>query len=544
MGGDFWGKEVFFLRPIYPYLLALLFKISGPSVIAVQIFQALLALISCYLLFRIAERFFNRQVAFIAGMGFALCGIVVFYTGTLLYVELTILLTLLVVYLLLSADKKWWCYSLAGITFGLVIICRPEMLILLPFLIIWLTKLQKTKLSHVLIFAFTTLTVMLGVPVRNYIVARDPVLFTAHSGINFYFGNNPAADGTWQPATELNPGIGFSHQRLKLRAKFINGQELNWSKASYYWIKRGLNFIFSHPLKYLKLLGRKLLLFFANYEIPNNYYFETVRPSSMALKLAFVNIGMIFSLALIGFIYSWKVRQRLLPIYFFSGGYLLSSLIFYVLSRLRAPVVPFLLIMASYALTRLYQLIQQRKFKLLTTGLIATFLIYFVTTLPPVNRNIYTSQAWTQLGNIYLEQRKTELAIKSLRTALQYNPADYSARYSLIQLYAGMRRINEAKMELQELLLIAGNIPDAQQILHLATARIAIAERNFTAALQHYNMALTFDPYNPETYYLMGMVNISIGDLTNAEKFLSLALHLDPNHDASRYALLRIQNLH
>ena len=31
--------------------------------------------------------------------------------------------------------------------------------------------------------------------VHNYVVTRDPVLLSAHSGINFWIGNNPSANG-------------------------------------------------------------------------------------------------------------------------------------------------------------------------------------------------------------------------------------------------------------------------------------------------------------------------------------------------------------
>ena len=540
---SFFGREVFFLRPVYPYLLALLYQLFGPGVMVVQLFQALLATGSCYLLLMITERLCSPRVAFIAGIGFSLCGVLVFYTGTLLYVEITIFLSLLIIYLLLTANKKWWHFLLAGIGLGLFIICRPEMLLIVPGLIFWLKQFERARLRSLLIFAIAGLMVIITVPVRNYLVARDPVLFTAHSGINFYFGNNPAADGTWQPVAELNPGIGFSHQRLKQTAKYVNGQELSWSRASAYWTSRGIQFITSQPVRFLKLLSRKLLLFFANYEVPNNYYPETVRPASRALQFAFINFGLVLSFALLGIGFCWKIRYRLPPVYLFIGGYLMSALLFYVLSRLRAPILPWLLIPGAAAVTECWQLLQQRKFKLLFAVLTTAALIYLGSNLVPINRNVYSAQAWTQLGNIYLELKKPGPAIQALNKALHYYPGQYSARYSLIQAYAGMHRLAEAEREFQQLLNTTGNSPDAQQIIHLAAARIGIARRNFPAALEHYQAALKIDPNNPETYYLIALVNVSIGDIATAKKYLSLTLQLDPDHDAARSALLQLEQL-
>ena len=177
--GNFWGSEVFFLRPLYPYLLAMVYALFGPKVIAVQLVQVVMASVSCLLLYDISRRIFGRAAAAFAAFGFALTGILVFYTGTLLYVEVTILLSLIALELLLVAGNRWWRWLLAGVAFGLLVICRPELLILLPLFII------------------------AAVPVRNLLVARDPVLFTGHSGINFYYGNNPQADGTWPEANVL-----------------------------------------------------------------------------------------------------------------------------------------------------------------------------------------------------------------------------------------------------------------------------------------------------------------------------------------------------
>ncbi len=535
--GNFWGSDVFFLIPLYPYLLAFFYALFGTTILPVQIFQTLLATISCILLMKITHKLFNRTTAVIAGGIFALTGVLVFYSSTLLYVELTVFLSLLTIYLLLLSTGKWWQHTLTGIFYGLFVICRPEMLILLSFLLLWQIKFRKENWQALTNFALTTALVIAVIPIRNYLIARDPVIFTAHSGINFYFGNNPSADGTWQPAKELDPGFGFSHERLKRVAKFINGRELSWSQASFYWLKQGINFILKYPSKYLKLLGRKLLLFFANYEIPNNYYFETILPFSLPLKIAFINFGSILALALIGIIISWQNRKKLSPVYIFIVGYLLSSLLFYVLSRLRAPVIPLLIIFASHTVEQLYQILTRRQVKKFALILIGALLIYLATNLIPIDRRAYSAQAWTQLGNIYLEKKKALPAITAFQTALRYDQNNYSARYSLIETYAGMRRIPEAEQELKKLIATAPDLPSFRSLIYLASARIAIARRDFPAALHYYQFARQLDPDNPEIDYLIGLVYISLNNLTTAEQHFKLALKLDPTHEGARTAL-------
>jgi len=539
VNGDFWGSEVFFLRPIYPYLLALLYKLFGPKVLIVQVFQALLATASSFLLYRCTEKIFNRSAAFVAGIGFALCGVLTFYTGALLYVEITIFFSLLTLYLFTATRFPLPTYRLvfAGISFGLLVICRPELLLLAPLLLIYLWQ-NKTSLKGVALFSLISLLTIGIVPLRNFAVARDPVFFTAHSGINFYYGNNPSADGTWQSPPELSTGLGFSHERLKKVAKVVEGKELTWSRASSYWTKKGVNYILTHPLKWLQLLLRKFLLFGSNYEIPNNYYPETVRPFSRVLKIAFINYGVVAALGIIGMFFARRNR-RALPVYLFVLGYLGSALIFYVLSRLRAPVIPFLLMFTGSAVTEIYQLLRhapKRRVGIVSLGIAA--LIYFATNLIPVNRNPYSAQAWTQLGNIYLERHRTSSAIEALNRALQFDQDNAAARYSLILAYASVRRVPEAE---REFFTLTQNNPDALELHHLAAARIAIATRDFSRAIEHYHAALEHDPNNPETLYLLGMVFISINKLDSAEFYLERATLLDPWHDAARNALAMLR---
>lgn len=540
INGNFWGSEVFFLRPIYPYLLALFYALFGRKVLSVQIFQALLGTASCFLLTKITERVFNRSAAFIGNLGFALCGVLVFYTGALSYVEITIFFSLLFLYLIYSANERWWLWAIAGVSFGLLALCRPEMILLLPFFIIWLIR-RKAKPKHLALLTSAAVIVIASVPIRNYLVARDPVLFTAHSGINFYFGNNPGADGTWQPAGKLSPGFGFSHEQLKRVAKYVNGKALPWSKASGYWIKQGLRFIVSQPVSYLKLLCRKLLLFFSNYEIPNNYYFETVRPFSLLLKITFINFGTVAALGILGMVYAWRLRSQSFPLYLFIAGYLFSALLFYVLSRLRAPVMPFFLSFAGFGLWKTIGYFKKGVFGRPVLSLIFVLLFYLGTNIFPIDRKNYLAQGWTQLGNIYLEKKKVQPGLSALSKALAFNPQNISARYSLIQAYAGMGRVAEAENEFQELAQFLDTTSTARMVQHLAIARIAIARRDFTTAAENYQRALAINSNEPETWFLLGLVYISLNDLPSAEKCLLQTLALDPFHDAAHNVINEVR---
>jgi len=560
--GGFWGSDVFFLRPLYPYLLALIYSVFGQQILAVQLVQTVLATVSCFLLYDATRRMFGPRPAAFASIGFAFTGILVFYTGTLLYVEITILLSLLFVWLVTVAGRRLWLWIFAGISFGLLVISRPEFLLLLPFLFVWLWRRGR---AGIIATAAVALAVIALVPIRNYIVARDPVLFTAHSGINFYYGNNPSADGTWQPTRELEKGGGFSHERQREISHMIDGREVKASEASAYWTRKGLDFVTHQPGTYLKLLGRKFLLFMSNYEVPNDYYPETARATSLPLRLAFVDFGLALGLGLLGMVWAWPKRGRVLPAYLFVAACLGSSLLFYVLSRLRAPVVPFLLMFAGFGLSELVGAVRQRRSARAAVGLVTVIVVYVISAVIPVNRKSYSAQAWTQTGNIYLEQEDFGKAVGAFNRALAALPSYNYARYSLVLALAGVGRTSDAETEVRKIEQATAGSSDHKTLLSLAVARIAIANAISTAdpawrparrladawvavadgkyarAESLYRANLTLDSSNAESSFLLGMVYIRMDSLAQAREWLTRAVSLDAANDAARAALNSVE---
>jgi tetratricopeptide (TPR) repeat protein len=550
ISGNFWGSDVFFLRPLYPYLLALVYAIFGQHILPVQLIQAVLATASCFLLYEVTRSIFGQRPAIFASLGFALSGVLVFYTGTLLYVEITVFLSLLFLWLLHIAGKSIWLWIAAGVGFGLLVVCRPELLIVLPVVLVWLWKGFQVhrppfivhRSSFIVALAASALAAITIVPIRNYVVAHDPVFFTAHSGINFYYGNSPSADGTWQPTAELERGPGFSHERLKRVSRTIAGRQVSWSAASTYWTRQGLTFITRQPLAYLRLLGRKFLLFFSNYEVPNNYYPETARTASLPLRLAFVNFALVLALWLLGMVWAWPKRSQAFPAYLFVATYLLSALLFYVLSRLRAPVLPFLLMFAGFGLNELVDALRRGRTARAATGVAIAVAVYLLSVLIPVRRQTYSAQAWTQTGNIYLDQHKVGPAVDAFRRALAVQPSAYAARYSLVLALAGSGKMEAAEAEFEQLARVAAPSSEGRALVRLASARLAITRRDFTQAAELYSSALTENPDDAETNYMLGLVYISMDSLVQAREQLVQAVALDPGHEAARAALKAVES--
>jgi len=542
--GNWLGNEIFFLGPFYAYFLGIIYAIFNNSVLAVQIIQSILAGLSCVFLYLITRKISNHRNGIIASIIYIFSGILMFYTGALLYVEVNIFFSLSLAYLLLQIQDNFSVKRLilTGIVFGLLIIIRPEFILLLLLLIpYFIVKVKAKPVLQFLLLLIFTLAIVSIIPLRNYKVGKDFVPFTAHSGVNFYYGNNPQTDGTWRPTYPLQQTPDITIEQLKYSSQRIDGNLVKSSEASNYWMKKGLDFIKENPVRYIKLLGRKLLLFINGYEIPSNFYFYQTRDDSVILKIAFISFALILPCAILGIALSFKKWKDYYLIHAFVFIYLVSSLVFYVLSRLRAPVIPFLVIFAVLFIKELWLRFKDRKFKKVLVLIILAGLLYGTTQLNLINKHEFDTQGYIQKGNIYQSIRNFPQSVDAYNKALALESDNAVTRYSLLQSFISMNRPQQAQAELQKILNLAVTNPKNQIYAHLAQARFSIAQRDFIRAAQEFEQAVLINPHDAETQYLLGAVYITLGRTNQALKQIQKTLELNPNHADAQRALQMLE---
>ena len=79
--GDWLGSDLFYQSPLYPYFLAVLFKVFGHHLMAARIVQAALGSTSCVLLAIAGRRFFNMGTGLAAGGLLAVYPVAIFFDG-------------------------------------------------------------------------------------------------------------------------------------------------------------------------------------------------------------------------------------------------------------------------------------------------------------------------------------------------------------------------------------------------------------------------------------------------------------------------------
>jgi len=367
--GHWIGDRIFVQSPLYAYLVAVFLKLLGEGRLfqwALHGSQILVGVGTCLLMIRIARRVASEREAFFTGLLVACYGPFLFYEGMVMKTFLSTFLTVYLVDLLLRSEgTRSRLVIAAGFVFALTSLVRDNFVLLFPLLLAGfflafpaLNLRQKAKAC-----ACFTLGAALGIlPVtaRNYAVGKEFALLTTGGGEVFYIGNNADANGRYLPPPFVHATPKEEHEDFIAKAGELSGRKLTAGESSTFWLKQGLQWIGENPGAWLKLLGRKLVIFWNSYELPDNYNYYEIRkvlltPMSLSglllfLPLYVITFSAVAPLGLLGIVLSWRRWRALVWIYLVLFGYMATVLLFFNFSRFRVPIVPFLCLFASAVL--------------------------------------------------------------------------------------------------------------------------------------------------------------------------------------------------
>jgi 4-amino-4-deoxy-L-arabinose transferase-like glycosyltransferase len=356
-------SEPYFRAPLYPYALSGVYRVFGRNYDAVRLFQALIGSINVVILFLVSCRLFGQTAALLSSLLFLAYWPLTYFDGELLIPALAVFLDLsLILFLILaSRSQSWRIWALSGLVLGLSAITRPNVLLAVPVIGVWIWRVSRLSgprvwRQRVMAFCLGALLIVGVVTVRNAIVGRDLVLIASQGGVNFYIGNNPHSNGV----TAIVPGTrgdwwgGFDDTRRIAEAS--TGGKLKPSEASAYWYDRSFAFWREQPTATAKLYLRKLALLLGNSEVSNNRQVYFMRAQSNALKHLPVNFAFILGFSILGLSVvlcrrpagagdrqnSRERLSRLLPLYF-AVPYAVSVILFFITSRYRLPICAVLL---------------------------------------------------------------------------------------------------------------------------------------------------------------------------------------------------------
>lgn len=369
---SFWGEGSYPGVPIYKYFLAFLYFITGGSLFWAKLLQILLCGGTAFFLFKTTEQMFGNKSAIIAGLIYSFYGTLVFYETVLGQTALLLFLTVWSINRLTSklksdSSRSW---IITGVIFGLAAITESKLLLVLPFLVIWLIMKHRKNsttfwnwIKPSAVFIIGSIWATSPVIVRNLIVGGGFVPITAQSGLNLYLGNNEYADGQSLILPKVEPDNTMILSRLVRLSREIAkndiGHELSEPEICGYWAEKAFQFIVDNPGKFLKLTLKRKLFFISGVEIGQSIDVYAEANKSKLLTALVWNyflafpFGLLLPLALIGAFVLRSHVTRLLPIYIFIVVYSFSVILTLVNAIDRLPIVPLLMMVAAGGLVRL-----------------------------------------------------------------------------------------------------------------------------------------------------------------------------------------------
>jgi tetratricopeptide (TPR) repeat protein len=587
--GQLIGDSIFFMSPLYPYLLGLVYAVFGPSIGIVFILQSLLGAFTVTLLYRWIEARLGRTVAIVSGILAALYSPFIFFDGTLLTSTLILFLSTVILTLLDRAVRNPSPANplMLGIVLGLSALARPLALILVP--VVWWVFYLHDRPASARRFGVTllgTLAVLFVVAVRNMFVGGEFTLTTSSAGMNFYVGNNPDATGLYWEAPFLSSAEPqYEDEDYRRVASESVQRDLTTREAGGYWGRRATDWILNNPVDYLTLLGRKALYFWNRTEFANNVSIYLASELSPIIGWNPIGFWLVAPFGLAGLILltiKRGIKETALPVGF-TAAYFAGGLIFFVSSEYRLPILLPLLLGAGYLLVEIYTQFKARQAES-ALKLVAVALVF----MPFVNyRNTFVSDGanarmdWFNIGNTLIKQDRPAEAISRFERSIQIDPYFAEGMHRLAEAYYRTGRRDEAvaigkragldKPEtilnlvqgeaLKEAyaLLGEGRLTEAMRefniagydsglaaaettrISHLNAARSSYEAGDLDTALESFLAVANSDSIpDPAIFHNLAFLSWKLGRLDSAITFAERAIKIDSLNAPAGYLLARL----
>ncbi|MBM3286341.1 MAG: tetratricopeptide repeat protein [Candidatus Eisenbacteria bacterium] len=557
--------EVPFLRPPgYPYFLALIYKTFGLSYFFPRLAQILLGLLNCFLAFLLGRALFGRAVGLIASAFAAGYWVLIFFEGELEAPTLIVTLALLLVWL----AYRWWTRPsrgraiLSGLTLGLLSLTLPNALAFIPVLALWMLWAGRDLVrprqiyGHLAIFLLGVVLGIAPATIRNAVVAGDFVPIASNGAVNLYIGNNETSDGTtatipnMQELTGLNRWNWFLYDRIARGVSREAGRPLKYSGVSAYFNRKALDYIASHPARFVELCLKRAALFWGPAEIANNKALGLEKTKYPILRWS-PGFPFVLSLSLLGLLLVALERRgsrglgakrsaetvRAFPllvlIIFLVLILFLSFLPFLAAGRFRVPVLPFLFLFAAYALHRLWQLLRSRSWgragAVLGSG-VALYLLCNVQIVP-----YQSNPAWWFVDQASGLEVSGDLqgALQACRDALEEDPGYVDARVKLASLLARLGRPEEAIREYEEILRHRPDYVDVR----VRRASLLIDRGQAARATPELEEIAAAHPEMSAAHLQLGCAFTRLRRYEEAERELRRAIELEPR-DAVEHSYL------
>src|SRR6266403_609941 len=499
--GQFSQHLAFYGLPGYAYLLAFLYKFFGENPFVPGFLQAGIEAGVAVLIYQICLRvldlvastlFVNtRLVGLFAALGWAFFVPAQAYSAVLMPTTWFVFVFWFVVWRIVrrtGAPSVTECFLLA-LLIGLTATAVATVLAVVPLIFAALFKADPAVWRNLIarvVVVFAGLA--LGTSpcwIHNYFIAKDPVLLSAHSGINFWIGNK--------------------HEEV-----------------SGYWSDQAKTYIASHPGDWLALLARKLRNFWSAFQYDDLSIITSLREQNVIFPG--ISFGLIAAFAIPGIFLGWAPAPRsrwVLAAILLSMFALLGV---FITERYRLVAVPGLLIFAVLGLSIFRKALAAREFKNAAIYLALLTLATIFVACPQQDRSLWALDAYNS-GWQALESNNLSLAEKKLAVAYAYVPENPETLFALGNLRFAQNDPSAAQSFYRSVLNLDPDHKGAFNNLGV----IAFDAKEYAEAEKWFRHAEDVDPRNAKTHFLLAKTLLAKNDRRAAETEIDAALRLKPD---------------
>ncbi len=330
--------------PLYPLFLALIYRLFGHSFSAVRVLQVILVALTGVIGYLVARLIFKGELAFLS---FLLIGLwpplIVFSTRIMSEVLNTFLLSLSILCLVMLVRRRSITLAfISGLLIGIATLCKATTALfpILGFIFLILAYHSKKEgLYHGVVLILAVAIAISPWTIRNYVQFKTFIPLQLGVSPALWVGTDISEGGRWQGEE------GMPHQ------KFSEALREDHLFAEKFYFKEAIENIKENPGGYLILLVRKVGGFWRRPSVGGVEKFGLkkilIRGSNYLVHYLVIVFGIIGSILV--------VKRRILL------AYLLILIVFYYTlmyaflfaePRYHIPVLPILIILATYGFSR------------------------------------------------------------------------------------------------------------------------------------------------------------------------------------------------
>ncbi len=379
---DLWNElingKTYHQEPLYAYTWSFLKKIIGDGIPAWVFIQLLLLFLTELLLYKYIKEIWNEKVALIS-LGMAIfTGPLLFYAGLALRVTFISFFTILLLerFQNLRTKENYSSAAQFGGAMGLAFLTKSTMLPFSLFLLgFYLFEKRKEGMRWALTAIATCTLVLMPLIIRNSSVGVSPLAVSSVGPFVFANSNNPSFNADYGFALNLQYTTPILHEH-KNDVKGALGKSISY---------------FESTGAYMSFMIKKFKVAFTGFEIPNNVNYYFYRDRISILKFTFLNFYILFPLALGGmFLCLMQKQKEAIPLFVLFLISLALLVVFYNLSRLRAPIFWIIIPFAAYAIHACIEFYQKKDWKKIGVAILGVCIgLVAVFTTVDKNRHLY-----------------------------------------------------------------------------------------------------------------------------------------------------------